>query len=124
MRIGELAGAIGISPSAIRYYERAGLLRPPARTRGRRDYDAQALAHVALIRRGREAGLGIGELRSMIAAMDPQRRDARQALQYIADAKMADLDRRIDRDTALRARISELRDCGCENPRECLPLGA
>jgi MerR family transcriptional regulator, mercuric resistance operon regulatory protein len=32
MRIGELAGLVGVNPATVRYYERRGLLRRPART--------------------------------------------------------------------------------------------
>jgi len=113
-----------MSASAIRYYERAGLIRPPARHAGWRDYGAEALGELALIRRAREAGLGIGELRRLVMALSPAGSDARQILCAIADAKLIELDRRIERATALRARISAWRDCGCDNPRDCLPTAA
>ncbi len=43
LSIGEIAGRAGIRPSAIRYYERVGLLPKPPRARGRRRYDETIL---------------------------------------------------------------------------------
>jgi MerR family transcriptional regulator, copper efflux regulator len=71
MRIGELAGRAGVSPSAIRFYERRGLLPEPERTTsGYRDYGEDALARLAFVRSGQEVGLTLAELRDIIAARD------------------------------------------------------
>jgi len=47
--IGSLARQAGVRPSAIRYYERLGLLPPPPRHGGRRSYDSDAVARLALV---------------------------------------------------------------------------
>ncbi|KAA0235253.1 MAG: hypothetical protein JJLCMIEE_01581 [Acidimicrobiales bacterium] len=66
MRIAELADRVGVPTSTIRYYERVGLLAPPARTAsGYRDYDEDAAARLLFVSRARKMGLScqqIGEL--------------------------------------------------------------
>jgi hypothetical protein len=54
-RIGELAGATGTKVETIRWYERIGLLTPPARTGGNyRAYGSAHLARLSFIRRARD----------------------------------------------------------------------
>ena len=50
MRIGELAGQVGVGPDTIRYYEREGLLpRPPRAGNGYREYGAEDVDHLRLV---------------------------------------------------------------------------
>jgi MerR family copper efflux transcriptional regulator len=68
---GELARLTGISTDALRHYERLGLLPRPPRTRGGyRDYPAQALERVRLIRRALSAGFSLAELTSILRMRD------------------------------------------------------
>lgn len=66
LSIGELARRVGATPSALRYWERAGLLEPVARVNGRRRYDAAAVARVGLIRLCEDMGFGISEIRELL----------------------------------------------------------
>ena len=70
LSIGELARRVGATPSALRYWERAGLLPVAGREGGRRRYDLDAVARVGLIRVCQDAGFGIGEIRSLLE-VDP-----------------------------------------------------
>lgn len=70
LTIGELGRRVGAAPSALRYWERAGLLDVAARVGGRRRYSAGAVTRVGLIRLWQDAGFGIGEIRSLLAT-DP-----------------------------------------------------
>lgn len=68
MRIGELAALAGVTPDTIRYYEREGLLTPPARTpSGYRDYDNVALDDLRFIRKGQTLGLRLADIRQAMA---------------------------------------------------------
>lgn len=66
VRISELAGAVGVAPSTVRYYERIGLVPEPERTAsGYRVYSADAEARLRFIVRGKRLGLSlqqVGEL--------------------------------------------------------------
>lgn len=65
MSIGELSVRSGVAVSAIRYYERIGLLSPPGRVSGRRRYTTDALESLSLIRLGQAVGFTLAELRTL-----------------------------------------------------------
>ena len=60
------ASAFGIQPSALRYYERIGLLHSSRRSDGGRVYDSAGERRLAFIRLGQQAGLSLGEIESML----------------------------------------------------------
>jgi DNA-binding transcriptional MerR regulator len=66
--IGELACRTGLAASALRYYERVGLLSPAARAGGRRHYDASSAERVAMIQLYQDAGFTLREIRALLAA--------------------------------------------------------
>ena len=61
MRIGELARLSGVKPSAIRYYEKAGILEPPSRVAGQRRYPMEAVYRVLLVRFAGSMGFTLEE---------------------------------------------------------------
>jgi MerR family transcriptional regulator, redox-sensitive transcriptional activator SoxR len=65
--IGELGRRTGLAPSALRYYERVGLLMPDGRTNGRRYYGPASVERIALIRLCQDAGFTLAEIRAVIA---------------------------------------------------------
>ena len=68
MRIGELGHRAGVTADTIRYYEREGLLAPPARTpAGYRDYDETALEDLRFIKKGQTLGLRLADVREVMA---------------------------------------------------------
>jgi MerR family mercuric resistance operon transcriptional regulator len=71
MLIGKLAAATGVNIETIRYYERVALLPAPARTTGgHRVYDAGHIQRLAFIRRSRELGFSLEDIRALIALSD------------------------------------------------------
>jgi MerR family transcriptional regulator, redox-sensitive transcriptional activator SoxR len=56
LMIGELARRAGVAASALRYYEKAGLLPPIARASKRRQYDPKILGRIRIILLARDAG--------------------------------------------------------------------
>lgn len=69
--IGAMSSRTGLTPATIRYYESIGLLPRIGRTaNGRRDYAEQHLQRLQLIRRCRDFGLAIDDVRVIIAAVD------------------------------------------------------
>lgn len=111
LTIGRLAGHSGVNLETVRYYERIGLMPKPQRTEGgHRLYDRQHLKRIGFIRRSRELGFSLEEIRSLLALVDggvytcAQVRD--MTLQHSADVrrKIADL-RRLER--SLRAMAAQ-----------------
>jgi MerR family redox-sensitive transcriptional activator SoxR len=66
MRIGELARATGLAPSAIRFYEEEGLLPAARRLSGRRVFDDTALTHLTVVQLAKDAGFTLAEIRSLV----------------------------------------------------------
>jgi MerR family mercuric resistance operon transcriptional regulator len=72
--IGELSRLTGVNIETIRYYEKIKLLRPPPRTEGgRRVYGPIETRVLAFIRRGRELGFGLEDIRALLALGAPEK---------------------------------------------------
>ena len=81
MLIGKLAAETGVNIETIRYYERVGLLDSPPRTGGRhRVYDDQAAQRLTFIRRSRELGFSLENIRTLLDLSDCKRDGAARAL--------------------------------------------
>ncbi|GAB2914833.1 MerR family transcriptional regulator [Streptomyces mayteni] len=70
MSIGELAGRFGLATHVLRHWESVGLLTPDRAPGGQRRYGDDELRRVAMILIGKEAGLGLGDLRELLAAVN------------------------------------------------------
>src|SRR5712692_10060167 len=70
-QIGELAARSGITPDALRYYERLGLLQAPRRTRGGfRVYPAETLDRLRFIKQAQTVGLTLHEIGELVGYQD------------------------------------------------------
>ena len=68
MRIGELAGRVGVNTKTVRYYESIGLLPQPPRTEaGYRIYGPEAEARLVFIKTAQHLGLSLDEIREVLA---------------------------------------------------------
>ena len=71
LTIGRLARTAGISTSAVRYYERAGLITPAGRTAGNyRYYEPEALERLRFIRAAQRAGFALDDVATLLALRD------------------------------------------------------
>jgi MerR family copper efflux transcriptional regulator len=112
MNIGQAAAATGVTPKMIRHYEGLGLLPPIARTgSGYRQYDEAAVHTLRFIRRARDLGFGIDEIRTLLALWRDRRRSSAQ-VKRIALAHAADLQRRIEAMQAMKRTLEHLA-AGC-----------
>lgn len=69
--IGVMAQRTGLSPEGVRFYEMEGLLPKPARTEGgRRLYTPAQLKRLAFVRRARELGFTLDEVRTLLRLAD------------------------------------------------------
>ena len=101
--IGELSRQTGVNIETIRYYEKIKLLPPPPRTAaGRRVYGATEARTLAFIRRARELGFAIGDIRALLALGGPGHASCAKVKKIAAHhleqirAKMTDL-RKLER---------------------------
>lgn len=71
LTIGALARVAGCNLETVRYYERVGLMKAPPRTRGgHRAYGNEAAGRLSFIRRARELGFTIDDIRSLLGLVD------------------------------------------------------
>jgi MerR family redox-sensitive transcriptional activator SoxR len=117
MTIGELARRAGVSTSAVRYYERAGLLPAPARTNGRRVYAAQALSRLAVILHARGIGFSIAETRNLVSVFPPASPSARW--KTLAAAKLVEMDEVIAHAQAMKTMLQLISRCPCDSWDQC-----
>ncbi|MBA3511122.1 helix-turn-helix domain-containing protein [Sphingomonas sp.] len=119
MQIGELSRKTGCNIETIRYYERIGLLPKPARSGSYRSYAPADVQRLQFVRRARELGFTLDEIRALLAlalaptdSCEPARDLAAAHLKHVR-GKIADL-RRMERvlSNAVRACDSEI-DGGC-----------
>lgn len=91
LTIGKLAEAAGVNLETIRYYERIKLMPLPARTEGgHRSYGVEHGRRLAFIRRGRELGFTIEEIRALLALAAPGRASCAE-VRSIAEAHLVDV---------------------------------
>ncbi|MEV0980865.1 MerR family transcriptional regulator [Streptomyces sp. NPDC049915] len=103
MRIGELAAAVGVTTRAVRHYHHLGLLPEPERLgNGYRDYTLRHAVVLARIRRLTELGLGLAEVRDVLAD------DAGKDLVEVLTELDADLARQEEAIRERRRRLREL----------------
>ena len=91
LTVGRLAAAAGVNLETVRYYERIKLMPPPARTaNGHRVYEAAHIKRLTFIRRARELGFSIEEVRALLALAEPTRASCAE-VREIARAHLQDV---------------------------------
>jgi MerR family transcriptional regulator, redox-sensitive transcriptional activator SoxR len=116
--IGEVAREAGVSVSAIRFYERNGLLPEAKREGGKRRFGADAVRRIGVINVAKQAGFSLDEARALLDSID-QGAPAHQELQAVAARKLPEMDALIERARAMRDWLAVASDCGCESLEDC-----
>jgi len=106
--IGDLAKATETKVETIRYYERIGLLPKPARTAGNyRSYSAEHLNRLSFIRRARDLGFSLDQVRELLGLADESDRPC-EAVDAIAQAHLIEIDRKLADLAALRRELDNV----------------
>ena len=110
--IGEVARRVGLSTSALRYYETLGLLPPPERASGRRRYDEDALDRLAMIDVAQRAGFTLAEAKLLL---DGLQADVAPTEEWrdLAQHKLSEVDELIARAQAMRELLQTWLRCDC-----------
>ncbi len=119
--IGEVARQAGINASAIRYYEKEGLLAEPERVGGKRRYDPGAVRRLALIEAAKSAGLSIREIRTLLHGF-PADVAASERWRSLASERLKEVDRLIAELRRMRVLLDEALRCECASLDECARL--
>ncbi len=94
--IGELARAAGVPTSTVRFYERAGLLKPAGRTASNyRFYDDAAIDRLRFIKAAQASGFTIGDIRALIELRDGTSAPCEE-VQALIDTRLAQVREQLD----------------------------
>jgi MerR family transcriptional regulator, redox-sensitive transcriptional activator SoxR len=114
--IGEVARGAGMSVSRIRFYESRGVLSEPERQSGKRRYPPSVLRQLAIIDAAQRVGFSLDEIRDLVWSRgDP----AHERLRQLALHKLPEIDRLIERATAVRRLLEICSVCTCKSITEC-----
>jgi DNA-binding transcriptional MerR regulator len=123
MKIGEVARLSGTGIETIRYYEREGLLAEPVRRpSGYRQYDGSVVARLQFIRRAKELGFTLAEIRDLLAL----RFDAHTRCEHVrqrAEQKILDIEDKIRSLQSMKRSLKQVvSDCRSRDTLEVCPL--
>jgi MerR family redox-sensitive transcriptional activator SoxR len=119
LTIGEVAHRSGYPPSALRYYEREGLLRTTRTSGGQRRYERSVLRRLAFIRAARMIGVGLDEVRDGLDKLPDGRTPTKADWSRLSRAWRGRLDEQIQALVALRDGLDSCIGCGCLSLQRC-----
>jgi MerR family redox-sensitive transcriptional activator SoxR len=119
LTISQVARQIRLRPSAIRYYEKIGLLPPAERVSGQRRYTPTVLYRLAIIQRSRQLGFRLNEIRHLFFGFRDITRPS-QRWRKLSRRKLAELDHLMDAIKMVRGVLKNLlTKCRCDTLDQC-----
>jgi MerR family redox-sensitive transcriptional activator SoxR len=119
MKIGQLARSANLNASAIRYYEKCGLLAPPQRVGGQRRYPADAVHRVLLIRFATDMGFTLSEIKLFLSGLRDNT-PVGPRWKKLAARKLLEVEQTIARSLKLRSLLQGLSHCHCASLQQCV----
>jgi MerR family redox-sensitive transcriptional activator SoxR len=119
LTIGEVAHRAGIAHSALRYYEREGLIDAVRTGGGQRRYARGVLRRLAFVRAAQNVGLSLQEVRAALATLPDSRNPTKADWQRLSRSWRGRLDEQINGLIALRDGLTSCIGCGCLSLRRC-----
>lgn len=119
LTISDAARQAGLRPSAIRYYERRGVLPPSDRVGGQRRFDARDLDRLALLQWARRAGFSLADIRTLFSGLEHDT-PLHQRWQRLVDARLTELAKDAAQIREQQRRLLRMRkNCRCPSPEVC-----
>ncbi len=119
LAIGAVAERTGLAHSALRFYEREGLISSVRTAGSQRRYDRDVLRRLAFIKVAQTVGVGLPEIRAALAGLPRERTPTKADWDRIARAWRPRLDEQIDALVRLRDQLTDCIGCGCLSLRAC-----
>jgi MerR family transcriptional regulator, redox-sensitive transcriptional activator SoxR len=119
LSIGEVAERSGVAPSALRFYERRGLISSTRTDGNQRRYERAVLRRIAFVQAGRAAGISLERIGAALAKLPSRRTPTRDDWERLSNRWRDDLDARIATLEALRERLTTCIGCGCLSIDKC-----
>lgn len=123
MTIGEMAKDAGVGVETVRFYERQGLLpEPPRRSSGYRQYSPEALRRLQFIRRTKELGFSLEEIRELLELRVNPRTSCAEVKRR-AEGKVADIEGKMAELQRMRKALGRLASsCSGKGPSSACPI--
>ena len=119
MTIGEVAERANVATSALRFYEREGLIAATRSDGGQRRYHREVLRRVAFIRAAQRVGLSLDEIKRALGTLPEGRTPTASDWRRLSRSWRPLLDRRIAELERVRDKLDGCIGCGCLSLRVC-----
>jgi MerR family transcriptional regulator, redox-sensitive transcriptional activator SoxR len=119
LTIGELAARSGVAPSALRYYEKLGLIHATRTTGNQRRYRRAELRRVSFIRIAQQVGVSLEDIRAALAGLPEARTPTRSDWARLSARWRGRLDDQIALLEKLRDQLDGCIGCGCLSLQNC-----
>jgi len=119
LTVGEVAHRSGFAASALRFYERQGLLHAARTAGGQRRYQRNVLRRLAFIRAARNVGLTLDEVAAALATLPEARTPTKADWERLSRSWRPQLDEQIAMLERLREDLSSCIGCGCLSLKTC-----
>ena len=119
LSIGELSSRSGVSQSALRFYEREGLISARRTDGNQRRYASVTLRRVALVQAGKAAGVPLERIRAALDELPVGKTPTKRDWERLSRSWRRELDERIATLEAIRGRLSTCIGCGCLSIDQC-----
>src|SRR4051812_14581411 len=119
LTVGEVARRSGFATSAVRYYDRVGLITSTRTSGNQRRYERGVLRRLAFIRAARNVGLTLDEVAAALATLPEARTPSRADWTRLSRTWRRRLDDQITALTQLRDGLDSCIGCGCLSLKRC-----
>jgi MerR family redox-sensitive transcriptional activator SoxR len=119
LTIGDMAARSGVAPSALRYYEREGLIRSTRTGGNQRRYERHELRRIAFIRIAQQVGVSLEEIRTALAELPENRTPTKADWARLSARWRRKLEARIALMERLRDQLTGCIGCGCLSLSRC-----
>ena len=119
LSIGQMAERTGVSISALRFYESAGLVNPDRNHGGQRPFRRSDLRRVSFVLIAQQMGFSLDEIRTQLATLPDSRTPTQRDWSRISRQYRKILDERIAVMTRMRDRLDGCIGCGCLSLKKC-----
>ncbi|HKU56347.1 MAG TPA: redox-sensitive transcriptional activator SoxR [Gaiellaceae bacterium] len=119
LTIGELSTRSGVAQSALRFYEREGLIAARRTDGNQRRYPSVTLRRVALVQAGKAAGIPLERIRAAFDELPAGKTPTKRDWERLSRSWRRELDERIATLESVRDRLTTCIGCGCLSLRTC-----
>lgn len=119
LSIGDLAARTGLAVSAIRFYEKKGLITPDRNDGNQRRYEGSDIRRLSFILIAQQIGLTIEQIKDVMATLPDGRTPTKADWSRISRKFRTTLDERIGMMQRMRDRLDGCIGCGCLSLKAC-----